>query len=196
MKGKIIPIFPKCYYVRDNVCDDLLPEFTSVVGTLKTKTARTVNFNVNSSHSFENKLYKIKPFDILSKEIMISAREYMLTYGYPHHRIDNAFIQTMWFNVSNKGDFLFPHAHPGSFLSGAYYIKTTPENHILFHDEQKNFYEDPENINDLSTTVQVVKCTPGRLLLFSSDFQHSTPLQINDGEKIVISFNIVLENRR
>lgn len=196
MKGKIIPIFPKCYYIRDNVCDELLSEFTSSVYKLKSKTARTANFNVDSSHRFEDKLHKMKPFDILSNEIMISTREYMLTYGYPHYRIGNAFIQTMWFNISNKDDFLFPHAHPGSFLSGAYYIKTAPENHILFHDEQKNFYEDPENINDLSTTIQAVKCVPGRLLLFSSNFQHSTPLQINDGEKIVISFNIVLENKR
>lgn len=141
-------------------------------------------------------LHKIKPFNLLTAEIIKSVREFMFEYGYHHSRIPDAFIQTMWFNISGKGDFLFPHAHAGSFLSGAYYIKTTKENHILFHDEQKNFYEYPERMNELSTMIHPVKCEPGRLLLFPSNLEHSTPIQYDDGEKIVISFNVVLENRR
>jgi uncharacterized protein (TIGR02466 family) len=196
MRGNIVPIFPKSYYVRDNVCSDLIFHFQNKIKKLSNKTARSGNFNVDSSYNFQHKLFNINPFDILSDEIMVSVREYMSAYGYSHERIPQAYIQTMWFNISNKGDFLFPHIHPGSFISGAYYIKTSQENNILFHDENKNIYEDPEKINEFNTTINSVPCIPGRLLLFSSDLQHSTLMQINEGEKIVVSFNIILENRR
>ena len=120
----------------------------------------------------------------------------MFNYGYSQKRINDSFIQSMWFNVSNRGDFLFPHMHYGSLISGAYYIKTTKENVILFHDDHKNFYEDPEHMNEFSENVRAFECKTGRLIMFPSDMMHSTPPQTLVGEKIVISFNVVLENKR
>lgn len=196
MKSNIVRIFPKCYYLKDNVCASQLCDFETFIKNLKHKTSRSPNFNVNSSHSFESNLHKIELFNPLTDEIMRSVKDYMISYGYNPSRISEAFIQTMWFNISGKGDYLFPHSHPGSFLSGAFYIKTTSENHLFFHDENKNYYEDPVNINDLSTTINPVQCKPGRLIIFSSDLQHSTPVQMQDGEKIIISFNVVLENKK
>jgi len=196
MSGKILPIFPKCYYIKDNVCSEILSELEKSVHNLKSRTRRAANFNVNSSHGGADNLHKMQPFNLLADEIIKSTKEFMIEYGYQRSRIPQAFIQTMWFNISDKGDFLFPHLHPGSFLSGAYYIKTTQENHILFHDEQKNFYENPEKMNELSTMIHPVKCEPGRLLIFHSNLEHSTPIQYNPGEKIVVSFNIVLENKK
>lgn len=195
-KSNLIPLFPKCIYLKDNVCVDHLSDFENSARNLKNQTRKNPLLNVNSSHTINSSIHKKFPFDILEKEIMKHARVFMLDYGYTSNRISDAFIQSMWFNISGKGDFLFPHIHYGSLISGAYYIKTTKENVILFHDDHKNFYEDPQNMNMFSETVKPFECKEGRLIMFSSDMMHSTPPQTLEGEKIVVSFNIVLENKR
>jgi uncharacterized protein (TIGR02466 family) len=196
MNNNIVKIFPKCYYTKDNVCNEMLEKFEQFVKFNIKKIPRSLNFSVDTSHSYNSELHRFKTFIPLAEEIMESAKDFMISYGHDPMRSSHAFIQTMWFNTSNKNDFLFPHNHPGSFISGAYYVKTTPENHIIFHDNEKNFYEDVLNNTELGTTTHPVKCEPGRLLLFPSTLQHSTPIQKQEGEKIVISFNIVLENKK
>jgi uncharacterized protein (TIGR02466 family) len=196
VNSNLIPIFPKCLYITDKICLKHLDEFEESIGVMANQTKKNSLLNVNSSHTVNSYIHKLPPFNILEKEIMIHVKKYMYHYGYSPHRISEAFIQSMWFNISNKEDFLFPHIHPGSLLSGVFYIKTTDENVILFHDNLKNIYEDPEVTNEFSETIKTVKCEPGRLIIFSSDLSHSTPVQNIVGEKISISFNVVLKKKK
>ena len=189
----LIELFPKSVYVQDNVCVDYLEDLESAVYDLKNKTIRSPLLNVDTSHSRIKDLQTKKPFDILSKEILTHVRSYMKEYGY--RKTKNAYIENFWFNVSGESDYLFPHIHYGSFLSGAFYIKTQPDNMILFHDENKNYYEDPEVLTKFSETIHPLQCKNGRLIIFSSDFHHSTPPQQSKGDKIVISFNVSLERK-
>ena len=41
-----------------------------------------------------------------------------------------------------------------------------------------------------------INCVPGRLIIFFSNFMHSTPVQKNEGQKIVLSFNSIFENKK
>ena len=84
----------------------------------------------------------------------------------------------------------FPHTHPGSIISGAYYIKTAPDNAIAFYDKYEVITL-PEEDTIYNGSPITYKCLPGRLLLFKSDFIHGNPGQESIGEKIVISFNMV-----
>jgi uncharacterized protein (TIGR02466 family) len=95
----------------------------------------------------------------------------------------------MWSNVSGKGGYNFPHTHPGSILSGAYYINTIPENKLVFFDDYINV-EMPTNVDTSTYDHIAYDCIPGRLVMFRSDLAHGNPPQQDDGEKIVISFNI------
>lgn len=194
-KNQIVKLFPKCLYLRNNVCREDLDVFEDTLKELNVKLNRSPILNVDSSHQSIDNLHRIKPFDKLEKEILFSVKEYMTDYGYIPERISGAYIQNMWFNISNQGDFLFPHVHYGSFLSGAYYIKCNKENVILFHDEDKHFYEDVVIPTQYNQTIEAIPCIESRLLLFPSNFRHSTPIQKSEGEKIVISFNILLENK-
>ena len=170
MMSRLIELFPKCIYIKDNVCSDYLNKFEDKINELRENTIRSPILNVDSSHQNVDNLHQLETFNILNDQILMSVKEYMIEYGYFPGRVGSAFIENMWFNTSKKGDFLFPHVHYGSFLSGAFYVKTQKENVILFHDEEKHFYEDPVRPTRYNQTIQAFPCVASRLIIFSSDF--------------------------
>jgi len=181
--------FPKTVYIRDEVCLDLLPELEKKCKELETE--RTKAFQVNSSHLTNRLLQKEEVFSELSSVIMENFAFYMDRLGYCDNYISECFIGNMWTNISNKGDFLFPHSHPGCIMSGAYYVKTIEENSITFYDEINPPFEPPKYNNPLNWSTTNYPCIPARLLMFRSNLIHGTIRQEEEGEKIVISYNIV-----
>lgn len=192
MTINIIRLFPQSVYIEDNVRMDLLKDLEESVKSKSKDTKRSAVLNTDSSHLVDRKLHLNEPFSHLSQEIIKHCKEYMRAYGYSEYAIKSLLMLDMWFNISGKGDFNFPHIHPGSFLSGAYYVKSIPENHLIFSEDKKNIYEEPERFNELSAPFFPVPCIPGRLVIFHGDMRHGTPAQQNEGEKIVISFNTIL----
>lgn len=192
MSSNIITLFPKSIYVEDNVCMKMLSDFEKNIKLLKNETKRISVLNVDSSHQVNRKIHENAPFCFLAEEIIKHCKEYMKIYGYSEKTYREISLVDMWFNISGKGDFNFPHTHPGSFLSGAYYVKTAPENVLVFSEENKNVYEEPARLNELSAPFFPLPCIPGRLVIFHGNMTHGTPPQPSEGEKIVISFNTVL----
>lgn len=182
--------FPKTIFVRDNVCPEILNNLEESVKSLS-ETKRTGSFNVDSSHLTNRMMQKEKYFDELSESILNNNKIYLTNLGYCEDFISDCFIGNMWYNVSNKGDYLFPHSHPGCIVAGAFYVKTVEENNIIFYDTINPSFEPPKYDNPLNWATAKYSCIPGRLLLFRGDMIHGTPCQNTDGEKIVISFNIV-----
>ena len=193
-EAQIHEVFPKSICRHDNICLDLIPDMLEMMEEIKGQTAGNGALHVNSTHTTIETLHRLPVFRDLSKEIVRVARGYMVEYGYDNNRATNLFMGGMWFNHSNKGNFLFPHTHSGAFLSCAYYLKANPEKHsIIFTDFSKNIFEEPANFNNLSESHFGMPCAPGRLLIFHSDFPHAVPLQEHEEERIVISCNMVLK---
>lgn len=194
MQVKIETWFPKSLYIVDDLNQDLiLPLEESIKSLLCTQpTARNGSLNVSSSHRTNRKLHlEDGVFKILSKEILLHVKEYARQLGYSENFTDRCFMADMWYNVSGQGDYIFPHSHPGSFFSGAFYVKSIPENKILFYDALDQYVELPSKPNQLSFVNATYDCTPNRLIIFRSNFLHGVPAQMGEGEKIVISFNVV-----
>ena len=187
---KIETWFPKLIYLVDKVCLNLLSNIEANIKKDNTKTKRTQTLNVDSTHLINRSLHTQKQYKLLVTEIESHSRIFLTNMGYNDEYVSKCFISSMWYNISNKDDFLFPHTHPGSILAGAFYVKTIEENNIIFYDDLTTSYEPPSEITNLSMTTCTYPCIPGRLLLFRSNFIHATPKQIGEGEKIVISFNI------
>lgn len=181
--------FPKTIYVRDDTYKDLSGLEKSIKSFAETK--RTGSFNVDSSHLTNRFLQKEKEFKNLSNIILENTRIYLKYLGYCDDYIEDCFIGNMWYNISNKGDYLFPHSHPGCVVAGAFYVKTIEENKIIFYDTISPYFEPPKYDNPLNWSTAKYDCVPGRMLLFQSNLVHGTPCQTKDGEKIVVSFNIV-----
>lgn len=189
LEPRIETWFPKLIYLVDDICINELGIYTKEIKKNKIKTKRTQILNVDSTHVNFRQLHTIKLFSNLVEQIENNSRLFLSYIGYSDDYIKKCCVVDMWYNVSNKGDYLFPHTHPGSILAGVFYVKTAVNNKIIFYDTNNN-YEPPENITNLSMTTCEYQCIPGRLLLFRSDFTHATPKQDVDGEKIAISFNI------
>lgn len=189
LEPRIETWFPKSIYIIDQVCINEIGDYENEIKQNKIETKRTKTLNVDSTHLKFRNLHTIKIFSKLVKEIEKNSRMFLNYMGYSENYVNHCGVVDMWYNISNSGDFLFPHTHPGSILAGVYYVKATENNKIIFYDNHNN-YEPPENITNLSMTTCEYTCVPGRLLLFRSDFVHATPKQDEIGEKIAISFNI------
>lgn len=105
-----------------------------------------------------------------------------------------AVISHYWINVNSRGDVNQVHIHPGSFLSGVYYI-SAPENsgNIHFERDAKEIYS--MGIMKISgkTPVSGTNCEyppkPGRLLVFPGWLPHSVLQSESDEPRISIAFN-------
>ena len=107
------------------------------------------------------------------------------------------FVDNMWLNVNKCKASNLTHCHPGSDLSGVYYLKT-PKNcgGIVFDHPAKhalsysNFHGKTENFNVYNSLEWVFKPEPDTLLLFPAWLNHYVqPNQNKTKERMSISFN-------
>ncbi len=106
-------------------------------------------------------------------------------------------ISNMWAIVNTGGSTNSKHQHGNSTISGAYYV-SAPEScgDIVFYDPRPApvFYY-PKAVSSNLLNAQVNSITPkeGALILFPSYVDHSVNENLSNEERIVISFNIIVQ---
>jgi uncharacterized protein (TIGR02466 family) len=94
-------------------------------------------------------------------------------------------------NSANKSHWNIPHTHPGSYLSGAFYLSSRPKNAdtgrfiaIVENSSLDSFQKNSED-------VKIVEYCPveGELILFPSSTMHMVSPHTADYDRIIISFN-------
>ena len=104
----------------------------------------------------------------------------------------------IWSIINEKGSYNIQHNHPNCYLSGAYYVKTSERSgNINFFEpkEQKNIrYPNIKKFTEFSAAITSIKPEEGDLLIFPSYLYHSVSKNLSTEERIVISFNIDIEN--
>ena len=111
---------------------------------------------------------------------------------------DEIEIQQSWVNISKKGQYLFEHYHPNSFISGVFYFASDQEkgSPITF---KSDLHKSNFSVQKLSETGDkyypsaAQSChhpsIPGQLLLFSSTVTHMVQANESDKDRISLSFN-------
>jgi uncharacterized protein (TIGR02466 family) len=193
MNGRIETWFPKSIYVCEDFSLDLISDLEKKILDSGIKKQRDTQLYVDSTHKVNREIHRSEPYQALSERILTEIKTFARALGYSEAIADLSFISSMWYNTSDKGDFIFPHNHAGGFISGAYYVSSVSENEIVFYDNLNDVYQPACEQNQLSFQTASYKCKPGRLLLWRSNFVHGTPVQLKQGKKIVISFNALLE---
>ena len=193
MNGRIETWFPKSIYVCEDFSLDLIPDLEKTILASGIEKQRDRQLYVDSTHKVDREIHRSEPYRTLSKRILTEIKMFARAMGYSEAVADLALVAGMWYNTSDKGDFIFPHNHAGAFISGAYYVSSVPENEIVFYDNLNDVYQPACEQNQLSFQTASYKCKPGRLLLWRSNFVHGTPVQLEQGKKIVISFNALLK---
>lgn len=115
-------------------------------------------------------------------------------YGY-NQEAGFPVLENLWFNINMKGHTNSVHIHDNSFISGAYYLKATPEQgNITFY---KSFYQDYIT----ASQAPIVEYTPinssaitfqpetSKLVLFPGFLPHGVERNNTDEERISLSFN-------
>ena len=184
---KIENWFPKSVFIVDNLLTDKLSAYTEILENIfeNNSTNRNDFLKVDSLHDTDFKLDHNINFKELIAIISNFSKIYADNLGFKR----TLELKNIWANISYKDDYLLPHVHPNSVISGVFYVESPVESEITFFDNINTMFDDAEEPNHLSYKHCTYKCLPGRLLLFKSDFLHGTMNQ-PEGRKIAISFNI------
>lgn len=184
--------FPKPIYYADGICEEQLPIFEGRIKTVmqETGTITTRYLGVNSTHQTNCELNLDPIFRPLCNSITEHVFNFATILGYSPQKAFSLNIGSMWANINDQHGYNFPHTHPGAIISGAFYIKTVPDNIIAFYDKYEAIAL-PDGDTMYNGAPIAYECVPGRLLLFKSDLIHGNPAQLSVGEKIVISFNMI-----
>jgi uncharacterized protein (TIGR02466 family) len=107
-------------------------------------------------------------------------------------------ITGCWATVLARGAAHKAHSHPNNFLSGVYYVRTRPgSDAINFHDPrtQAGVIRPPvAELTAENTDQVVVRVTNGTLLMFPSYLEHSVDANVNEEERISVSFNVMFSS--
>ena len=166
-------------------------ELIKAINKHKTKEDSIERSNKGGYHSLlDINMKSIDVFDELNNRIIDVVNGIIIKDDYKHlDKIEE--LSSMWFIINKKNDYNSTHMHPGSWFSGAYYIKV-PEN-----DSKYLVFEDPlqiRNYNQDTPNSFMKEVMEGMLLIFPGWFNHAVPKNNTDEERIVISFNIPKPN--
>ena len=132
--GRIDKWFPKSVYIADNILLDQLDYYEkNIKSIIDTYGCNSTGMQqVKSTHTTDDTLYQNPVFASLIDKIVFHSYTYLSQLGYSREQIEQYKIINMWANISHENDYLFPHHHSGSIISGAFYIKTYPNSVIKF----------------------------------------------------------------
>lgn len=109
-------------------------------------------------------------------------------------------VESMWFNINKPYSYNSLHSHPGSYLSGVYYIKV-PSNsgNISFRHPSAlqpiitshNAFKEYNNIN---CSKWFEEPAAGKFILFPSWLEHEVSQNLSNEDRISIAFNTQFVN--
>jgi len=192
-------IFPTPLWIQDDVGldRDKLLKFVDVVRN-EDPDGRVVSNNGGwQSHDFVDEVMKNNPLHELRSKILEMAYYCADKFGFQNYTLR---IVNLWMNVNNHGHSNLIHNHPGSVMSGVYYL-SVPDCCSgalnLYRDlniqMMKEFWGAGNNFNKNSNLNEdVVTFSPVNdyMVMFPSWLLHSVSKSNSDGERISISFNI------
>jgi len=135
---------------------------------------------------------EMKPLEDL---ILEQAQRCIIDYGYNQ---DAGFIviENLWANINKKGDTNSVHIHDNSFISGAFYVKATPDQGgiIFYKDYNADFIVASrapiEQHTAISASAIRYEAETGKILIFPGNLPHGVERNSTDEDRISISWNV------
>ena len=130
--------------------------------------------------------------------LLHAIEEHCLDYIHEIVSIQNCYLNNAWININSKGNSNFPHDHPGSVVSGVYYVRL-PENSgkLVFENPSGklistywNMRGGPNEWNRANSEVWSLDSSEDTLLIFPSWLDHYVEPNESDEDRISISFNV------
>ena len=100
-------------------------------------------------------------------------------------------LYNLWYNVNGLSSFNKPHTHPGSIVSGVYYI-SIPQNSgniVFLNQDMDKFYTLIDSYNNYNSSTWKIISKENLCIFFPSYLRHYVEPNFNKKERISISFN-------
>ena len=161
----------------------------------------STGINRSNRGGWHSKNFELKDSNSIQLKFALELQEYILNtfqgLGWKTES-QNIRIKEMWAIINKKNDFNTIHTHPNSYLSAAYYVKApkdcgefTVENP---HSISRHSYPALDKKTDFNVKVEKLEIEEGDLLLFPAYLPHGVQENQSDEDRIVISFNININN--
>ena len=108
-------------------------------------------------------------------------------------------IDNMWVNINEKHHYNDWHVHPGSALSGVFYIKHdgSKENGDIVFKRSNGLYFSlshwpgglVKTLNEVTAEIINIEPKPNMLLIFPAWLEHKVEMNLKDDNRISLSFN-------
>ena len=107
-------------------------------------------------------------------------------------------VSEMWAIINKPNDFNVIHTHPNSYLSAAYYVKAPEDGGRFVIDNPLNVathsYPAEEKKTEFNLKTAGLKIEEGELLIFPAYLPHKVSENNSKEDRIVISFNVNINN--
>lgn len=183
--------FPKTFYYNDEIiAKEINERLIEFVRLLKTEIPLSTRSNLYTTYGSVRNILEREAFkelyNVLIEEINIYLNILETSPG-------NKFkITDSWISISSPGNYERMHSHDGAYISGVYYLKTSPKcGNIIFETLSDNLWAStrskPENFNSVSFEAK-----ERRLILFNSIVAHSVGKNLSNDDRIALSFNVAI----
>lgn len=145
--------------------------------------------NLGNTTSINSYILNRKELTSLRNELENKLQAYFEQVYSPKYDVSLRITQS-WVNYTKKGQFHHKHRHPNSFISGVYYIETTDDDKIYFHNDRIPMIEIVPNLwNSWNSKTWWIEAKKGSLVLFPSSLEHNVEVVNTDETRISLSFN-------
>lgn len=145
--------------------------------------------NIGNTTSKNRRILQSDELTCLRASIQTGLDEYVKSIIAPSDNVEFKITQS-WLNFTKQGQFHHKHAHPGSLISGVYYVSTDDDDRIMFY--RSGFQRikfNPASYNPWNSDSWWIPVKSGELILFPSELEHSVPPIQTDHERISLAFN-------
>lgn len=185
---QFLTFFPTVVFYKD--IEESNENLLKYVRSLQQTDPGIIKSNVGGWHSDDQILLHHPGFTSILQIIADYAKESIQQFNW---NFDLSLVNC-WITVSPKGSSNNTHTHPGSLLSGVYYLQVDSNCSplVLVDPRDAKVYSNPL-VEHTVLTADKVSLTPkpGRLFLFPGWLPHYVPINESDTDRVVLSFNFV-----
>ena len=153
--------------------------------------------NHSNNGGWQSQTFPANRIKNLAESVMLESNNCFKDYGYdPNSKL---IFGNAWGNINKRGNTNQIHLHPGSFLSGVYYVKTNQNSGDIsfYRDFNQQFILTSAtkilNPTKLNGTIVRYPVNTGKLLLFPSTLLHAVEESDDDEDRVSVSFNMSLK---
>ena len=193
--SRVFAMFPTCVWLHDLKPEDYQPINQRILPIIKDLLARQGELEANRTWQTHHDLHHREEFQDLIGFARTATRNVLdfLLVDYADFQITGC-----WANLNPPRSEHRPHIHPNNYLSGVYYAQVPDKTDgLVFHEPRAQalvMQPKVKKVTDPTNSEYKIDVRQGRLFVFPSWLRHSVQKTSASGERVSVSFNIMLSS--